>query len=402
MTTATSRRTAEDPAEHVDTESAGRGLRAQWLRYEQLFRIAPIGYVVTDEHATIVDANQAAELLLGCDGRSAAGEQLLGFAVADQRDRLAALTEAARNDPARVAVADDVRLLAGEREVRLSVHCRAIRDGEADVIGFSWVLHDLRARLEAERLEREAQEVETDRLRDLAEHWEQLDAAKSQFLNLAAHELRSPVTVLGGYLSLLEAGTFGDLPVPVERVIAVMAAKIQELNDLVNDMLETARLDDQRAVVQVACVDLGEVVARVVEEWRPLTHPGQGLDCRQPEERVLVDADAGRVRTVVTNLVGNAIKYSPGGGDITCTVGRNGAAAVVTVADSGLGIPAEGIDVLFTRFGRVVTPATAPIPGTGLGLYIARELARMHGGDITVRSREGEGSVFTISLPLRR
>ncbi len=373
----------------------------QALRYEELFRIAPTACVVTDDHDTIIDANQAAEALLGREGASATGQALVGFAPPEQRGRLTALQAAARGEPGLVAVADDVRVRVADRDVPLSVHCRAIGDHPAEVSGFCWVLHDLGGVLEAERVDRQAKAAEAARFRELAQHWERLDSAKSQFLSVTAHELRSPVTVLGGYLSLLDAGTFGQLPAPVERVVTVMVGKTHELNDLVNDMLETARIDDERTVVHVSRVDVGELVARVVDEWRPLTPPEQGLDCWQPEKPVIVDADPGRLRTIVTNLVSNAIKYSPGGGDITCTVSSSEGTAFISVADSGLGIPAVSMDVLFTRFGRVVTPETMPITGTGLGLYIARELARIHGGDITVSSREHEGSVFTVALPLR-
>jgi two-component system sensor histidine kinase SenX3 len=114
----------------------------------------------------------------------------------------------------------------------------------------------------------------------------------------------------------------------------------------------------------------------------------------------MVRADATRLATAIKNLIDNAIKYSPGGADVECRVWAAGGRATVTVRDHGLGIAAEDMDVLFTRFGRIVTAENSHILGTGLGLHLARELMRMQGGDITAISTPGEGSTFTLWLPL--
>ena len=111
-------------------------------------------------------------------------------------------------------------------------------------------------------------------------------------------------------------------------------------------------------------------------------------------------ADEKRLTAMLTNLIDNAIKYSPGGGDIEVACEHDGRVARVTVRDHGIGINAEQAHMLFTRFGRLVTPETSHIRGTGLGLYLARETARLHGGDIHVSSTLGGGSTFTVVLPL--
>lgn len=383
-----------------EVASVARRVGEEQRRYEQLFQLAPNGYLVTDQRTVIEEANEAAALLLHRDPGEVIGESLPDF-VPEQRERISALQDSARADPGRVAVADDLTVTLAGAPVRLSVRCRAMCDSEEHVVGFGWAIDERSDRQEAERVAREAQKAETARYRELAQHWERLEGAKSDFLHLTSHELRSPLTVLGGYLSMLDAGTYGELSEPVERVVDLLVAKTHELNELVNDMLETARLDGDQLGVRRIRVEVGDVVGQVVDDWRPLTRPGQQLIFAQPAESVFVDADPARLRTIVTNLVGNAIKYSPDGGDVTCTVGRNADQAFISVADRGLGIAAESLDMLFTRFGRVVTPATSRIPGTGLGLYIARELARIHDGDITVQSQPGQSSTFTVALPLR-
>jgi two-component system sensor histidine kinase SenX3 len=118
-----------------------------------------------------------------------------------------------------------------------------------------------------------------------------------------------------------------------------------------------------------------------------------------PGSAVPVVGDRSRLSMIVTNLLHNALKYSPAGGEVRVTCRVADGTAEVAVHDQGVGIAAEDIGRLFTRFGRIVTPETAGIGGTGLGLYLARDLARRHGGDVRVESRPGEGSTFTLRLP---
>jgi signal transduction histidine kinase len=117
-----------------------------------------------------------------------------------------------------------------------------------------------------------------------------------------------------------------------------------------------------------------------------------------PSDRVRVDGE--RIKTIVSNLVGNAIKYSPAGGPVEIELISRAGIARVSVTDNGVGIAKEDMPILFTRFGRVSTPETGHLPGTGLGLYLGRQLARLHGGDITVDSDPGRGSTFTLHLPV--
>ena len=379
---------------------SGERLARERRRYEDLFDLSPGAYLVTDEETRIIAANRAAAALIRREPASLAGETLLGFARPDQRERLTALREAARAEVERAAV-DDLIELRGERPVKVVVRCRAVRDPEAGSVQFCWILQDLTGPLEAERAARQTEEERAAHFRQLAEHWERLEAAKSDFLNLASHELRGPLTVLAGYLSMLEEGTFGELPPAVSSVVGVLVAKTHEVNGLVNDMLETARLDDDQGNLRALPVDVTEVVREVVDDWRALAGAGQELLCEVPAEPVCVDADPARLRTIVTNLVGNAIKYSPNGGTVLSRVEEVGNRVHIAVSDNGLGIAAENFDLLFTRFGRVLTSETRQLPGTGLGLYIARELARVHGGDISVTSELGKGSVFTVTLPAR-
>jgi signal transduction histidine kinase len=234
----------------------------------------------------------------------------------------------------------------------------------------------------------------------LTEQIAALERTKTEFLNLASHELRGPITVLRGYLSMLERGSLGEIPEAARMALPVLTAKADEMNSLVEQMIEAARLEEGRLELSTRRADLREVARLAVEMTQPFTDSNHAVVFESPDIEVPVMIDVERISTVLGNLLSNAIKYSPAGGNVTCSVSVGEHVGRVVVTDHGVGIPADRFDRLFTRFGRIVTPETSHIPGTGLGLYLSRELARLHGGDITATSIQGQGSTFTLAVPL--
>jgi signal transduction histidine kinase len=227
-----------------------------------------------------------------------------------------------------------------------------------------------------------------------------LEDNKTQFLNLASHELRGPVTVIRGYVSMLEGGLLGELNDRGRTAAGVMAAKVSEMNELIEEMIEAARLEEGGVTLRAVETDLRDVARAAADVVKPLLDASHRLEMDLPDRRVWVKVDPDRTKTIVANLLSNAIKYSPDGGTVTCQVRSRAGVARVAVIDEGLGISHESMGKLFTRFGRIITPETEHLKGTGLGLFLARQLARLQGGDITVASVEGEGSTFTLQLPL--
>jgi len=262
----------------------------------------------------------------------------------------------------------------------------------------------VRANLElsAMRLLTSANLREAERLRTELDRAAQLEKTKAEFLRLASHELRAPLTVLAGYTALIKNGALGEVKGDLETVIPIMDRKVLEMRALVEQMLETARLEDNRLALAVERVDLRDVVARAVETMSPLVPARHRMSVAMPDEGVPVDCDVSRVATVIGNLIDNAIRYSPAGGRVSvkCAIRPRSRRAFVQVRDEGLGIAANDLPRLFTRFGRIVTRENSHISGTGLGLYLSNELIRMHGGRITVRSTPEKGSTFTVMLPL--
>jgi signal transduction histidine kinase len=250
----------------------------------------------------------------------------------------------------------------------------------------------------AVRLERSHSE----RMRQHAERSAELEGMKREFLLLASHELRSPLAVARGYATMLRDGSLGRAPEAYERPLEVLGSKLDEIGSLVDDMLETARLETGNLRLARGDVDLRELVASAVDVVRPAVGEQHQLEVELPGKPVVVRGDSERLRRIAVNLLDNAVKYSPDGGPVQLEVTARRSQAVVRVRDRGVGIPEDAMGNMFKRFGRIVTPRTSNIPGTGLGLYLCRELARAHDGDLTVESTEGEGSTFTLTLPLRR
>jgi signal transduction histidine kinase len=239
--------------------------------------------------------------------------------------------------------------------------------------------------------------------REVAERTSSLQAAekaKSDFMRLVAHELRGPMAIARGYVTMMGDGTMGAVPTPVREALPLVETKLAEMDRLVQQMLEVARVEDGRILLDQKQLDLRSLLEEVVRDGSALARPEHEIKVSLPSHEVPVRGDRSRLLMVLDNLISNALKYSPNGGMIDCSVKTDAEWARVVVRDEGIGISAKGLAQLFTRFGRVESEATRGIPGTGLGLYVAREMARRHGGDINVESREGQGSTFTVKIPL--
>jgi signal transduction histidine kinase len=240
---------------------------------------------------------------------------------------------------------------------------------------------------------------EATQLRLEAERMAELEQVKTNFLNMASHELRGPVGVARGYLSMVRDGDFGEIEGQLQAPLEMVGAKVDQIWRLVELMVDASRQEKSRVPLRLEALDLREPVAAAAAEMRPLAEAGHALHLHLPPQPVCVPGDRARLTEVVTSLLDNAVKYSPHGGRIDCRLRMEGERALITVQDQGLGIAAEHRSRIFTRFGRIVTAENSHIQGTGLGLYVARELTRLHRGEITVESESGQGSIFTVTLP---
>jgi signal transduction histidine kinase len=227
----------------------------------------------------------------------------------------------------------------------------------------------------------------------------QLEDAKGAFIRIASHELRTPLTVVRGYLAMVAEGSLSPLSTEMEEVLGTVSGSVDDLYRLAELLLEAAQVDTRQLHLDRTVVDLREVVGECVRTMEAKASSGPGLVFEVVARRVPVRADADRLRTVVVNLVDNAFRRSPQGGEVRCSVSTSRRVARVAVTDQGPPILAEDLPGLFTRFGSVPLPR-GHAAGGGLGLYLARELARLHGGDVEVRTEERDGLTFTVVLPL--
>jgi PAS domain S-box-containing protein len=278
------------------------------------------------------------------------------------------------------------------------------RDSQGNPSAILEINSDITDRYQAELRLRQAEDQilelrtrEAAQLRDQARNIRELEKAKTRLLNLASHELRGPLSVLRGYISMLADGSIS--PERFGALAPILLAKATQMNTLVQQMLETARLEDSRMQLNRRPVDLVRLARLSVAELTPLLPEGQRIEVTA-EVPAVVDVDEERVHTIITNLLDNAIKYSLGEGQISCTVELADHHARLCVRDHGPGITSENMRRLFGRFERIVTDENQHIPGTGLGLHLARELARLHGGELTASSTPGQGSEFVLTLPL--
>ena len=258
----------------------------------------------------------------------------------------------------------------------------ALYDPSGKLAGYAKVTRDITAR-----------QLERQRLLDL-------ERSKSAFLNLVAHELRSPLTVLRGYLSMFRDASPERRQDLEERSLPALEAKTIEMSRLVDQMVEVARLEEGSLRLRAERVDLGTVAEKAVDIARALEElPGHSISFEAFPGELNVLGDPERIQMILSNLLSNAIKYSPTGTEVTVILDKTPEFGRVAITDQGVGIPLSEQIRLFGRFMRVERPDSDHVPGTGMGLYLSRELARRMGGDVVLQWSGPGGSSFALLMP---
>ncbi len=242
----------------------------------------------------------------------------------------------------------------------------------------------------------------TQELRAANRRLKRLDEAKSEFISIASHQLRTPLTVIKGYISMMLEGSFGQLTEPEIESLYKVYESNQRLINLVDDLLNISRMESGRMQFKWQNYNIEDVVSSVVAEIRPNAKKKKlYLEFNKPEKRLpKIKMDREKIRQVFMNLVDNAVKYTKQGG-VRVTVSQKGKSIILKIADTGMGIDANEMPHLFQKFSRGKGTSQVYTEGTGLGLYVAREIIKAHGGKITAESEgKGKGSTFYIKLPV--
>ena len=338
------------------------------------------GIVLLGVDGLVRYANPAAHALLGAEPGALHGSDLHAVAHHSRPDGSAFAAErcdtyAALHDGTATSSHRDVYWRADGTPIDVTLTVAPVRDEHGVVTGAVAVLSDATAAVELER-------------------------AKDEFVSMVSHELRTPLTSLRGSLGLVAAGVLGELPERATPMVRMAVTSTDRLMRLVNDILDLQRLDAHRITLDVRPHRLADIVTTTVDGVRGVAE-AHGVAVVDEVVDVELDADADRVVQVLTNLVANAIKFSPEGSTVWLRSRHHDGDVVVDVVDRGRGIPADQLDRVFERFRQVESGDARHGHGSGLGLPIARGLAEQHGGRLEVTSVTGEGSTFTLVLPRR-
>ncbi len=265
---------------------------------------------------------------------------------------------------------------------------------------FSWllikgVLNEVKAKEQLAELTKELQKANED--------LKKLDKAKSEFISIASHQLRTPLSVIKGYISMLLEGSYGEVPEKAKDVLSKMEANNQRLNNLIDDLLDLSRIEGGRMQFDWAFISFAELIQSVVDDLKIVAEK-KGLTFKwinEAPEKMFVRADKEKLRQVVLNLIDNSIKYTPQGSIEVKLTKTEENKARLTIKDTGIGMDQEELAMLFGKFVRGKKTPRLWTEGSGLGLYVAKKIIEEHKGNVWAESKgEGKGSTFFVELPV--
>ncbi len=324
------------------------------------------GFLITDTEGSIAVFNPTAERFFGVRAAAVAGHQADGTTFSP--DLQGAIARALAGE----AVAEELRIHHPEERV-LGLHASPFHDAEGATQGAVVVLQD---------------RTEMRRFADL----------QRDFIANASHELRTPAAALQAGIQTLQEGAVED-EATRRRFLGLLARDAERLSSLLGDLLDLSRLDARAGTPDWEDLLVADLARGALELVRPAREGRQVRVEVAVPEALSVCGDRARLRQVLTNLLDNAIKCTPDGGEVRLDAREANGRVLLTVSDTGIGIPRSEQERIFERFYRVDKARSRSLGGTGLGLAIAREAVEAHGGTITVESEPGRGSTFTVDLP---
>lgn len=324
--------------------------------------------------------NSGAQRLFGYSPTEAIGNSITLIIPLDrldeEREILARISKGER-----VEHFETVRVARDGRKIDISLTISPIRDSSGRIVGASKVARDITDRRHAEAARVEA------------------DQRKDQFIALLAHELRNPLAPLRNGLQVIKLA--GHDPNAVAQAGEMMDRQLEHMVRLIDDLLDISRITQNKMELRRAAVLLTDVISSAVETVRPaIEKAGHQFTVSLPKEEIVLDADLTRLAQVFGNLLTNSTKFTSSGGQIWLTAERQGNEAVVSVKDTGIGIPTESLPNIFDMFSQVGRSVDPSAGGLGIGLALVKALVEMHGGTVRAESEgPGKGTIFTVRIP---
>jgi signal transduction histidine kinase len=331
------------------------------------------GVLVCDRDSCIVLSNPAASRMLKIPETSLLGNFLPQCNLHPELSKI--IEESLKtNDMGYTSVSQELSI--GESgEIFLRAHTAPVRNDLGETMGSVTVLQDI-------------------------SHLKELDKMKSEFIAMVTHELRAPIAAVEQQLTVILNKMAGEVTAKQEHLLTRAKERTKGLLNLIKDLLDLSKIEAGKMVQYKEPLSLQEVIQRVVELMKAEAETKKiDLQFSTPPEIPLIQADRNSMEGIFTNLISNAIKYTPEGGKVWITLGEEGGFVKATVSDTGIGIKKDDLPRIFDKFYRVRTTETRQIVGTGLGLSIVKSIVDAHLGSISVESEEGGGTTFNVLFP---
>lgn len=355
----------------VRVEEAQESSEAERRRLDSVLSHMTDGVVATDRRGNIIIMNEAASTLLDQNENDSIGVSILD--ILDLRSQYT-LRDLLENQDEIMIDLSDV-----EHEQILNAYFSLIQRESGFISGLVCVLHDV---TEQQKIERE----------------------RESFVSNVSHELRTPLTSMKSYIEALNDGAWKD-PEVAPGFLKVTQNETERMMRMINDLLNLSRMDSGTSKLELELVNLNELYSYVLDRFDMMINTDDGSGKKYSIKRdftkrdLWVELDTDKIVQVIDNIMNNAIKYSPDGGEITCRLLETHKHVILSISDEGLGVPKKDLTHIFDRFFRVDKARSRAQGGTGLGLAISKEVVEMHKGKIWLDSSEGKGSTFYISLP---
>jgi two-component system phosphate regulon sensor histidine kinase PhoR len=369
------RRTLQKEAEFLrkEREKSLRDIATEKSKIKTIINCMGDGVLVCDRDSCIVLSNPAASRMLKAPETCLLGHTLNQCNL--PQDLSHTIGESLQTkDMSYTSVSQELGV--GEPgDIFLRAHTAPVRNDIGEIMGSVTVLQDI-------------------------SHLKELDKMKSEFIAMVTHELRAPIAAVEQQLTVILNKMAGEVTEKQEQLLSRAKQRTRGLLDLIKDLLDLSKIEAGKMVQYKEPLSLQGVIQRVVDLMRAEAENKKiDLQFSAPSKISLIHADRNSMEGIFTNLISNAIKYTPEGGKVWVHLGEEGGFVKANVSDTGIGIKREDLPRIFDKFYRVKNTETRQIVGTGLGLSIVKSIVDAHLGSITVESEEGGGTTFTVSLP---